>query len=155
MEDEGVQAPVTQSGVTCGLYEEVLQHQSPEFDWPMLDENEAAGLCYTSGTTGDPKGVLYSHRSTTLHTLACLFADRIAMRERDVCMPAVPMFHANGWGFPYAALMAGASLALPCREIDPSSLIELIEYAKENRARPLAPIQPQTRRRSRRETCRY
>ena len=73
------------------------------FDWPELDERQASGLCYTSGTTGSPKGVLYSHRSTMLHTMACLFADGIAMRERDVCMPVVPMFHANAWGFPYAA----------------------------------------------------
>ena len=93
-----------------------MRDQRPIFEWPRLDENEAAGLCYTSGTTGDPKGVLYSHRSTTLHTFACLFADGIGMRERDVCMPAVPMFHANAWGFPYAALMAGAALALPCHD---------------------------------------
>ncbi|MFT4119443.1 long-chain-fatty-acid--CoA ligase [Bradyrhizobium sp.] len=132
MEDE----PVTPSdlamaaGVAGHAYEQAIGGYDAAFSWPDLDENEAAGLCYTSGTTGDPKGVLYSHRSTTLHTLACLFADGIAMRERDVCLPAVPMFHANAWGFPYAALMAGASLALPCRETDPASLIELIETAQ-------------------------
>ena len=131
MEDEADPAkdPGVASGVTALSYEDVVAQHGRAFPWPALDENEAAGLCYTSGTTGDPKGVLYSHRSTTLHTLACLFADGIAMRERDVCMPAVPMFHANAWGFPYAALMAGASLALPCRQTDPASLVELIEAA--------------------------
>lgn len=133
MEDETAQALTSEAagpGVAFQHYEDMLKRQSSDFAWPVLDENEAAGLCYTSGTTGDPKGVLYSHRSTTLHTMSCLFADGIAMRERDVCMPAVPMFHANGWGFPYAALLAGASLALPCRETDPRSLVELIAQAK-------------------------
>jgi fatty-acyl-CoA synthase len=110
-------------------YETLLADSLPAFTWPELDERQASGLCYTSGTTGAPKGVLYSHRSTVLHTMACLFADGIAMRERDVCMPVVPMFHANAWGFPYAALLAGASLALPCRQTDPESLAALIEGA--------------------------
>src|SRR6202041_2947382 len=78
-------------------YEVLLDDASERVDHFERDEHAAAGLCYTSGTTGEPKGVLYSHRSTYLHTLACLFADGIAMRERDVCMPAVPMFHANAW----------------------------------------------------------
>ncbi|MFY9314187.1 MAG: long-chain-fatty-acid--CoA ligase [Burkholderiales bacterium] len=108
-------------------YEDFLAAAEAGFDWPELDERMPSGLCYTSGTTGTPKGVVYSHRSATLHTLACLFADGIAMRERDVCMPVVPMFHANAWGFPYAALMAGASLALPCRQTDPESLAGLIQ----------------------------
>jgi fatty-acyl-CoA synthase len=110
-------------------YEKLLAGSRGAFAWPELDERQASGLCYTSGTTGAPKGVLYSHRSTVLHTMACLFADGIAMRERDVCMPVVPMFHANAWGFPYAALLAGASLALPCRQTDPESLASLIEGA--------------------------
>jgi len=110
-------------------YETLLAGSTPTFAWPELDERQASGLCYTSGTTGTPKGVLYGHRSTVLHTMACLFADGIAMRERDVCMPVVPMFHANAWGFPYAALLAGASLALPCRQTDPESLAALIEGA--------------------------
>lgn len=131
MDDDGAGAAAgPASGVPIRCYDDVLGEQSETFEWPALDEGEACGLCYTSGTTGEPKGVLYSHRSTTLHTLACLFADGIAMRERDVCLPAVPMFHANAWGFPYAALMAGAALALPCRQTDPESLIELIEHAK-------------------------
>lgn len=131
MEDEEVSdnLPKPLSHAALSLYEDVIARCSADFEWPRLKEEEAAGLCYTSGTTGDPKGVLYSHRSTTLHTFACLFADGIGMRERDVCMPAVPMFHANAWGFPYAALMAGASLALPCRQTDAVSLVELIEAA--------------------------
>lgn len=110
-------------------YEIMLSAFPADFRWPELDERAPSGLCFTSGTTGRPKGVMYSHRSTTLHTLACLFADGIAMRERDVCMPIVPMFHANAWGFPYAALMAGASLALPHRQLDPQSLAALIAEA--------------------------
>lgn len=131
MEDEAIAETLIKpsSGAELLFYEEAVADYSADFNWPLLKEEEAAGLCYTSGTTGDPKGVLYSHRLTTLHTFACLFADGIGMRERDVCMPAVPMFHANAWGFPYAALMAGASLALPCRQTDPVSLIELTEAA--------------------------
>ena len=116
-------------GLSVASYESLLAAARPGFDWPELDERAPSGLCYTSGTTGAPKGVVYSHRSATLHTLACLFADGIAMRERDVCMPVVPMFHANAWGFPHAALMAGASLALPFRQTDPESLTSLIEAA--------------------------
>jgi fatty-acyl-CoA synthase len=99
------------------------------FDWPRLPENAALGLCFTSGTTGRPKGVLYSHRSTVLHSLAMLMADGIALRERDVCLPIVQQFHANGWGFPYSALLAGASLAFAGKAADPQTLADVIAHA--------------------------
>jgi fatty-acyl-CoA synthase len=108
-------------------YEELLAGADPAFAWPALDERQAAAMCYTSGTTGDPKGVVYSHRSSLLHTLGTLFADTIALGERDVMMPIVPQFHANAWGTVYAALMTGASLAMPSRFMDPQSVASLVE----------------------------
>ncbi|MGS2722870.1 long-chain fatty acid--CoA ligase [Porticoccus sp. GXU_MW_L64] len=94
-------------------YEELLSAEPEVFDWPELDENSAAGLCYTSGTTGDPKGVLYSHRSTVLHTVMIALPDVMAVSSRSVVMPLVPMFHVNAWGVVHAAAMTGASLILP------------------------------------------
>ena len=84
-------------------YEELLAAQEPGYDYPELDDRQAAGLCYTSGTTGNPKGVLYSHRSNVLHALGQCMADSIGMRADDRVMPVVPMFHANAWGIPYAS----------------------------------------------------
>ncbi|MCV6604738.1 MAG: long-chain fatty acid--CoA ligase [Porticoccaceae bacterium] len=94
-------------------YEELLAAQPQHFDWPELDENSAAGLCYTSGTTGDPKGVLYSHRSTVLHTMMVALPDVMGVSSRSVLMPLVPMFHVNAWGSIHLAAMTGASLVLP------------------------------------------
>lgn len=107
-------------------YEELIAGASPDFAWPKLDEHDAAAMCYTSGTTGDPKGVVYSHRSSVLHTFATMFAGDIALTERDVCLPIVPQFHANAWGTPYGALMAGSSLAMASRFMDPVSVCTLV-----------------------------
>ena len=107
-------------------YETLLGGARPAaFD--VADEQRAAAMCYTSGTTGDPKGVVYSHRSTVLHSMAAMFADTIALSERDVAMPIVPMFHANAWGLAHAATFCGASLVFPGPDMSPPAIIDLIE----------------------------
>lgn len=107
-------------------YEELLADQPDHFDWLALDENEACSLCYTSGTTGAPKGVLYSHRATVLHAMASALPDVFNIGATSVVMPVVPMFHVNAWGLPYAAAMVGAKLVLPGPKLDGASLHELI-----------------------------
>ncbi|MHA6289616.1 long-chain-fatty-acid--CoA ligase [Maricaulis sp. CAU 1757] len=116
----------------CKTYEELLADQKPDFDWPVFDENAAAGLCYTSGTTGDPKGVLYSHRSNVLHAMACAAADVIGVGARGIILPVVPMFHVNAWGIPYTAPMTGAKLIMPGAQMDGASIHELIETEQVN-----------------------
>ena len=108
-------------------YEDLVEAQSASYDWPTLDEQTAATLCYTSGTTGNPKGVLYSHRSTLLHTFAAALPDSLACSAADVILPVVPMFHVNAWGLPYAACMTGAKLVMPGAGLDGKSLYELFE----------------------------
>ncbi|MFZ0418101.1 MAG: long-chain fatty acid--CoA ligase [Candidatus Sulfotelmatobacter sp.] len=108
-------------------YEDFLDTASGDFQYPQLDENDAASLCYTSGTTGIPKGVAYTHRSVFLHTLLLTMADNFAVRHSDVLAPVVSMFHVNGWGFPYAATMVGCKLVLPGPYLDAESLLELFE----------------------------
>jgi fatty-acyl-CoA synthase len=108
-------------------YEDLLATQSDAFDWPVFDENTACSLCYTSGTTGNPKGALYSHRSTVLHTYAIALPDSMDCSARDAILPVVPMFHVNAWGLPYAACMVGAKLVLPGPFLDGRSLYQLFE----------------------------
>jgi len=108
-------------------YEELLSAQEPGYEYPDLDERQAAALCYTSGTTGNPKGVLYSHRSTVLHALAECMADSIGLRSSDRVLPVVPMFHANAWGLPYSCALVGANLVMPGRFLAAEPLAELIE----------------------------
>lgn len=111
-------------GLLC--YEDLLDGETDTYDWPTFDENSASSLCYTSGTTGHPKGVLYSHRSTVLHTMTLMAVDTMACSARDVLLPCAPMFHVNCWGVPYAAAATGAKLVLPGPRLDPQSLFELI-----------------------------
>jgi fatty-acyl-CoA synthase len=108
-------------------YEQWLTRSSDEFAYPALDENDAATMCYTSGTTGHPKGVLYSHRALVLHSLASSTADGFGIAQNDTVLLAASMFHVNGWGVPYAAVMFGSKLVFPGPHVNPSSLLHLIE----------------------------
>ncbi|MFI5272716.1 MAG: long-chain fatty acid--CoA ligase [Ktedonobacterales bacterium] len=108
-------------------YETLLAAAAPSYPWPALDEQSAAAMCYTSGTTGNPKGIVYSHRSATLHSMGVLMTDSLGLSEHDVVLPVVPMFHANAWGLPYGSALAGAKQVLPGRFVDGESLVDLIE----------------------------
>jgi acyl-CoA synthetase (AMP-forming)/AMP-acid ligase II len=108
-------------------YESLIAGESDTFPWPQLDENTASSICYTSGTAGFPKGVVYSHRSTVLHSYAACMQDALGISSTDVALPVVPMFHVNAWGVPYAAAMTGAKLVLPGPCLDPVNLMEMIE----------------------------
>jgi fatty-acyl-CoA synthase len=111
-------------------YEDLLAREQPGYEYPRLDDREAAALCYTSGTTGDPKGVLYSHRSIVLHATGQCMADNMAMSSRDRAMPVVPMFHVNAWGIPYSACLTGADLVMPGRFVRAEALARLIEQER-------------------------
>jgi acyl-CoA synthetase (AMP-forming)/AMP-acid ligase II len=128
---EGVEREVLMPDADAGrdgalAYEELIASGDPSYEFPDLDENSAAAMCYTSGTTGMPKGVVYSHRSTVLHSLIANQADAIGLRERDTVLPIVPMFHANAWGLPYAATLAGSKLVLPGPRMEPAALAQMI-----------------------------
>ncbi len=107
-------------------YEALLAAEEPGFPWPDLDERAAAAMCYTSGTTGNPKGVVYSHRSTWLHSQASTSANALGFSERDRCLLVVPMFHANGWGAPYTSFLAGAELVMPQHLLQGAALLRII-----------------------------
>ncbi len=108
-------------------YEDLLGAALPDYKWPVLDESAACSLCYTSGTTGNPKGVLYSHRATVLHAFGACAANSLGFRARDKILVVVPLFHANAWSIPYSAAMAGSSLVLPGPKLDPESIHLLLE----------------------------
>ena len=125
--DSSALAAISGHSATVHTYQDLLDAAPQAFEWPDLDERAAAAMCYTSGTTGQPKGVVYSHRSMYLHSMAISMGNVFALSERDRILPVVPMFHANAWGLPYAAWLAGADLIMPDRFLQPAPLAALIE----------------------------
>ncbi|MFT4044651.1 MAG: long-chain fatty acid--CoA ligase [Gordonia sp. (in: high G+C Gram-positive bacteria)] len=123
----GVEAP---AGVAVHSYEALLAEQPVTFDWPEVDERSGAAMCYTSGTTGDPKGVVYSHRSIYLHSMQVCSTEGPALTQGDRALAVVPQFHAMAWGLPYSAFMVGASLIMPDRFLQPAPLAAIIEAEK-------------------------
>ena len=111
-------------------YRTLLDAEEPDFAWPVLDENLGAAMCYTSGTTGNPKGVVYSHRSNYLHSMQLVMPSGLGVRQGDRLLAVVPMFHANAWGMPYGSLLAGASMIMPDRFLQAEPLAEMIEAEK-------------------------
>ncbi|MBV0911706.1 long-chain fatty acid--CoA ligase [Anianabacter salinae] len=120
-------AHMPESGLPLLCYEDLLGDHPESYDWPDLDENDAGSLCYTSGTTGNPKGALYSHRSTVLHSMMVALSLPAALQEGKRILPVVPLFHVNAWGLPYAAPLTGASLVFPGPALDGDSLFKLME----------------------------
>ncbi|MCF6197604.1 MAG: long-chain fatty acid--CoA ligase [Emcibacter sp.] len=125
MTDRAHMPETSLKNVIC--YEELIAPEDEDFDWPEFDENTAAGLCYTSGTTGEPKGALYSHRSTVLHTYSTCSKDSLGISKTDVVFPIVPMFHVNAWGTPHAAVMTGSKLVLPGADMTGENFYNLIK----------------------------
>ncbi|MCZ7417555.1 MULTISPECIES: long-chain fatty acid--CoA ligase [unclassified Streptomyces] len=126
----GDRAALTEAAAGAGVrvheYEELIGGRPTTYEWPDVDERQAAALCYTSGTTGDPKGVLFSHRSVYLHAMQVNSAEAFALTGNDIVMPVVPMFHVNAWGLPHAAFMAGASMLMSDRFLQPAPIAEMI-----------------------------
>ena len=131
MTDEAHMPETALPNAVC--YETLLAAESSDYDWPQLDERTASALCYTSGTTGDPKGVLYDHRSTVLHAFAGIAPDALNLSSSDVVLPVVPLFHVNAWGVPYSTLMVGSKLVFPGPKMgDGEALYELMESEQVN-----------------------
>ena len=126
MDDGRGELPVDTGGRLLHDYEALLAAASP-VEWNVTDEFQAASMCYTSGTTGNPKGVVYSHRSTWLHTMAAMMADGLGVGERDTILPVVPMFHANAWGLAHIGVASGAKLVMPGPDLSPPAIVDLIE----------------------------
>ncbi|MCX6509660.1 MAG: long-chain fatty acid--CoA ligase [Actinobacteria bacterium] len=126
MDDGKGELPTETGGRLLHDYEVLLASASP-VEWNVTDENQAASMCYTSGTTGNPKGVVYSHRSTWLHTMAAMMADGLGAGERDTILPVVPMFHANAWGLAHVGVASGANLVMPGSDLSPKAIVNLIE----------------------------
>ncbi|MFJ9343439.1 long-chain fatty acid--CoA ligase [Streptomyces sp. NPDC101733] len=130
----GDRAPLAALGVRVHEYEELLEGRSDHYDWPELDERQAAAMCYTSGTTGDPKGVVYSHRSIYLHSMQVNMTESMGLTEKDTTLVVVPQFHVNAWGLPHATFMTGINMLMPDRFLQPAPLAEMIEREKPSHA---------------------
>ncbi|CAM5282052.1 Fatty-acyl-CoA synthase OS=Streptomyces antimycoticus OX=68175 GN=SANT12839_091060 PE=4 SV=1 [Streptomyces antimycoticus] len=149
-------SPLDGLGVAVHSYQELTANAPVSYAWPDVDESAPAAMCYTSGTTGDPKGVVYSHRSVYLHALASSLPDAFGLSERDLVLAIVPQFHVMAWGLPYAAFLTGASLAMPDRFLSPEPLAEFIQAVSSQQGcrrpdcmeRPVAVRAPATRDRS-------
>ena len=115
-------------------YEELIAGRPTSYDWPELDERQAAAMCYTSGTTGDPKGVVYSHRSIYLHSMQVNMAESMGLTDQDTTLVVVPQFHVNAWGLPHATFMTGVNMLMPDRFLQPAPLAEMIESEKPTHA---------------------
>ncbi|MFE5852514.1 long-chain fatty acid--CoA ligase [Streptomyces sp. NPDC056500] len=131
---QGDRSPLSEAAAQVHEYEELIAGRPTTFDWPELDERTAAALCYTSGTTGDPKGVVYSHRSIYLHSMQVNMTEAMGLTDRDTTLVVVPQFHVNAWGLPHATFMTGINMLMPDRFLQPAPLAEMIEKERPTHA---------------------